>query len=352
MSRNNTIDFWRIIFTYMIVIFHFDTSFPFVGKMGLTPGWYIAVEFFFIVSGYLLYHKVCGDREETSPWGYTMHRYRQIYPKYLISLLLTFAVSAAIRGLSAAESVDLLLDSYWELLGLQGIGLSRGWDYINPVNWYISVLFISGFILWYFLKRHKKAFIHLIAPVFVMIAYSNLYRISGTKNAAVDIEGFYVNYALMKGIADMCMGVFAAKINERIREKQKNQTGGWRRGTTLQAAAAAGFVFVMILAAVRGNSKLDCLMALVLTLSVALAFLPAPGSFFGCRLIRGWSRITLNIYLLHEVFRTWIFPRLFPGKYALHQTMLIMALYILCVTGAAVLFEYLLKYRKKRNETI
>ena len=49
MSRNNAIDFWRIIFTYMIVVFHFDTTFPYVNRLGLTPGWYIAVEFFFIV---------------------------------------------------------------------------------------------------------------------------------------------------------------------------------------------------------------------------------------------------------------------------------------------------------------
>ena len=114
-------------------------------------------------------------------------------------MLITFIAIVIARKLSPVESVDLLLDSYWELLGLQGIGLGRGWDYINPVSWYISVLFIAGFILWFFLQRYPRAFLNFIGPVFVMIAYSNLYRISGTKNAAVDIEGVFTNYALMKG---------------------------------------------------------------------------------------------------------------------------------------------------------
>lgn len=341
MSRNNAIDFWRIIFTYMIVVFHFDTTFPYVNRLGLTPGWYIAVEFFFIVSGYLLYKKVQGAGGSISPWRYTLHRYKQIYPKYLISVLITFIAIVIARKLSPVESVDLLLDSYWELLGLQGIGLGRGWDYINPVSWYISVLFIAGFILWFFLQRYPRAFLNFIGPVFVMIAYSNLYRISGTKNAAVDIEGVFTNYALMKGLADMCLGVFAARFGEYLAGKKR--PGG------LKALGTAGFVFVMVLAALRGNSNLDCLMALVLAVSVAIAFLPTENRLLTSPLVRRWSKITLNIYLLHEVFRTWIFPQLFPGKYTVPETMGIMALYMVCVTAAAVLFEYLFRLAGRRR---
>lgn len=345
MNRNNRIDFWRIIFTYMIVVFHFDTTFPYIQKLGLTPGWYIAVEFFFIVSGYLLYQKAAGTETTRSPWKYTLHRYRQIYPKYLLSLLLLFFVIVYVRKLSLREAAELLLDSYWELLGLQGIGLNRGWNYLNPVGWYISVLFIAGFILWYFLKKHREVFLHLIAPVFVMIAFSNLYRISGTKNAAVDIEGFYVNYALMKGMANMCLGVFAAKIKEYFETKKQVRT--------IKALGTAGFLSVIFLSAVKGNSNLDCFMSLILMFSVATAFLPTENRFFVCRTVRKWSKITLNIYLLHEMFRTWIFPLVFPGKHSLAETMALMCLYIVCVTVAAVLFEYpfVRKVKKCKEKT-
>ena len=63
-----------------------------------------------------------------SPWRYTLHRYKQIYPKYLISVLITFAALVIVRKLSLVESVDMLLDSYWELLGLQGIGPGPGME--------------------------------------------------------------------------------------------------------------------------------------------------------------------------------------------------------------------------------
>ena len=58
MDKNNSIPFWRIIFTYMIVMFHFDTTFPWMRELGLVTGWYLAVEFFFLVSGYLIYAKM------------------------------------------------------------------------------------------------------------------------------------------------------------------------------------------------------------------------------------------------------------------------------------------------------
>ena len=43
-KENNSISFWRIIFTLLIVMLH----------CGYTQGGYIGVEFFFLVSGFLL----------------------------------------------------------------------------------------------------------------------------------------------------------------------------------------------------------------------------------------------------------------------------------------------------------
>ena len=108
----------------------------------------------------------------------------------------------------------------------------------------------------------------------------------------------------------------------------------------------------MVLAALRGNSNLDCLMALVLAVSVAIAFLPTENRLLTSPLVRRWSKITLNIYLLHEVFRTWIFPQLFPGKYTVPETMGIMVLYMVCVTAAAVLFEYLFRLAGRRRRRV
>ena len=68
----------------------------------------------------------------------------------------------------------------------------------------------------------------------------------------------------------------------------------------------------MVLAALRGNSNLVCLISRCG--GVAIAFLPTENACSLPRWLRRWSKIALNIYLLHEVFRTWIFPQLFPGR--------------------------------------
>ena len=71
----------------MIMIYHFDTHF-FVRSIvceGGVFGWYIAVDFFFMVSGFLLYQKAEKDGNTLNAFGYTLGRVKKIYPAYLLA---------------------------------------------------------------------------------------------------------------------------------------------------------------------------------------------------------------------------------------------------------------------------
>ena len=51
----NSIYIWRIVFTVLIMVMHFNNVYSKIYENPhITGGGYIAVEFFFIVSGYLL----------------------------------------------------------------------------------------------------------------------------------------------------------------------------------------------------------------------------------------------------------------------------------------------------------
>lgn len=332
-KKGNAIYFWRIIFTYMIVIFHFDNPFPYSAELGIRPGGYIAVEFFFIVSGYLLFEKSEQYKQRfPSAWQYTLHRYRQIYFKYLFAFVLVFCAIVQVRNLNLAETADLLLDSYWEIFALQGIGLGREWNYINPTLWYISILFIGGYIIYFFLLHYRDVFLKIIAPVFIMVAYSLLYRNVGSLDAVVRIEGIYLHYALIRGLADMCLGIYGVMINNYLQENYKGKKGIRILGVFLLLA-------VIFLALAKGHSTIDFLLAFMIMFGVAIAFLPTDYPLLSGKLVRCWSGLSLSIYLIHELFRSYVFPYSFTGSYRLGQKFQILVVYLLATSIGAIVFE-------------
>ncbi len=67
MKRNGTIDFFKFIFTLIIIIYH---SFSFVSrKTAYFKGGYVFVAYFFIVSGLLMAKSLCKQNENEKLLG-------------------------------------------------------------------------------------------------------------------------------------------------------------------------------------------------------------------------------------------------------------------------------------------
>ena len=62
-ARNGEIDVLRFVFSIIIVLHHFDQTFP----IGMMKDGYIAVEFFFMVTGFLMVHSL--HKLEPQPKG-------------------------------------------------------------------------------------------------------------------------------------------------------------------------------------------------------------------------------------------------------------------------------------------
>lgn len=328
--KGNMIYIWRIIFTNMIAAFHFDNIYSITKDLGMLNGWYISVEFFFIVSGFLLYQQCKSNKYETNA-AYIKDKYFKIYPIYIITFIITFMFKTA--G-DPAGRVARLYDSFWEIIGLQCIGLNRGWDYINPTAWYISALFICGFFLYYLLKNHENITVNFIIPLSIMVFYSWFYRKALMLDFhIVDIEGFFINGALMRGIAGMGLGVIAARLNAYLRENAK-LTILWK------AISVVGFVSVIVHSAKNGYTANDFPMAFILCICVAIGFLPnekikMPG------IIKYWSKATLGVYLIHEVFRMYIFPKTFEYPYDMPGKLKLLVLYLVVVNVSGILLTLL-----------
>lgn len=331
-GQTNNIYLWKIIFTYMIVAFHYPFTISFLYVRGCTWGWYIAVEFFFVVSGALIYRNTDKYKDRFgSSWRFTLHRYKNIWPKYLMAFVCVFIAICVTHHLSLKEAARKLLDSIFEIFMLQGIGLNREWDYINPTLWYISILIIAGYVIYWFLANHKDVFVKIIAPVCMLIGFSYLYRYVGSLDAVVKTEGIFLNQALIRGFCEMCLGMYAAMLSEYIAKKIDNRW--WLRVTEV-----ALVILVMVLSLTDGHSTNDFAFLGMIFIVVAIGFIPrayTPGD----ALVVKWSSITLNVYLIHELFRTYIMGLIFPDLEYGSVHILPSIVYFVLVTAAAVIME-------------
>jgi len=343
-TKNNSILLWRIVFTYIILIFHFDNKYAISGEFGLEIGWYIGVEFFFIVSGYLIYDKMDSlSAKCRNGLEYFIYRYRKIYPYYLGAFIFSFIMYFAVKdSFSVTDMIKVLSNDFFEVFALHGIGLDDGWSYINNTSWFISIMFISGFIVYHCLLKWKDTFVHFVAPLIIVVSFSYLYRNMHGIGAVVQISGLYNHQALMRGLADMCLGIMAAGLNGYFREKEHIK-GDSQKNMLIRSTGVLGFIFVILCSLKFGNSTTDFLYAMVLTVSVAIAFLPSKHRIFESKLLHAWSGITMSMYFVHDAFRTFIFPRWLGIPESIGMRMVYLLLYLVTVTLAAVLFDKIVK---------
>ena len=93
-KRNGEIDLLRFIFSSMIVIHHYNASFNF----NILENGYIAVEFFFLLSGYLMAqsaYKITSKKDKLesseiadSTWSFIIKKVKAFYPYYAFAVIL------------------------------------------------------------------------------------------------------------------------------------------------------------------------------------------------------------------------------------------------------------------------
>lgn len=91
-KRIYSIDVLKLVFAYIIAFFHFGTT--------IAPGPTVAVQVFFIISGFFLgkkfYARSFADGGKSySAWDYTLDHVTSIYPHYLFSLAAFFLYTLA-----------------------------------------------------------------------------------------------------------------------------------------------------------------------------------------------------------------------------------------------------------------
>lgn len=286
--KQNSIYFWRIIFTLMIVLLHF----------GISGGWYIAADFFFLVSGYLLAYK--GEDHSVTPLAYGKKRIRQLYPQYLAAILLYFIAANIIYGTPTERLPLYFFQAIPQFLCLQSVGPAVIFPCNSP-GWYVSALLIDSCILYFLFQKLRKNTFYLLCGILSVLCLGYFVVCLGNMDFWIE-HHYYISDGLLRGFFEMYLGMLAFYINQTLLQK-------WQEipSRVLDVIEYASFLVVIIGSFFLRRTAFDFLWLVLLFLGVLLAFRHHDTTMFQNRKLRSLSDLTYTMFLFHSFWATLIF---------------------------------------------
>ena len=265
-THNGIISFWKFMFSIMVIIFHSTERLP-NPKFFMYYG-RIAVEFFFLVSGYLMAKTALNENQNTTDIAkdtiqYIWKKIKAFFPYILISFILCFIVKNNInRKFTASE----IANSIWNLFLLEMSGLNS--PSINGMTWYISSMLISMLILYPLLKKYKKNFTHIIAPTIVFFVGGWLAYQQG--NFADPYIWMGITYkGVFRGFFELSLGTILYELAQKLKTVEFTFLGK----LLLTIIETIGFISVFFIVNVpNASNDYDFVMLAILSVSVTLAF--------------------------------------------------------------------------------
>lgn len=158
--KNNCcmIDIYRCLFTIGVCLMHFESAY-FNSERRVFEGCYLAVEFFFVLSGYLLCKAVKSGKYENAN-TYTGARIRELIPYNILMIACFFSWNVWQIVITENGFIRILLDivnkglyAFYELIFLQMFLPS---EMLNGPIWYVSVLITAGYAYYYYLDKRER----------------------------------------------------------------------------------------------------------------------------------------------------------------------------------------------------
>lgn len=165
---NHSISFFRIIFTIIIAFWHFRS----LSNDWLNSG-YIVVEFFFILSGYLLYQS---SRKNNGTIQYTKGRINKFWLKAIIITTILSIIDDSVQYNDINELLQFFVNIYFLLY--QILPFDNDIIISNGVYWYLTTLIWGSALIYAIIKtfsrKHKFILVNLCIVCYALVLMSGI----------------------------------------------------------------------------------------------------------------------------------------------------------------------------------
>lgn len=208
--RKGSIELYRFLMALIICLHHFrlySDALPYGGG-------YLAVDFFFILSGFFLYKHSKQKSRKDKPsvflcsFDYIVKRYNKLYPQYLFILI--FSAFFYIKFFKIVLSKDQIILLILKGFMLDGIYTNAQLN-IMPQGWYCSSLLLGSTLIFSLCIKFEDNFAKIFAPILAVGIYIIFYLKFGQLNLYSQY-GFIVTVGTFRAIAGLCLGVFLGTL--------------------------------------------------------------------------------------------------------------------------------------------
>lgn len=215
-KRIGEIELWRFIFS-IIIVFHHSRRLVGNDNALFFNGAY-AVEFFFILSGYLLMQSIDRMKSTTGSIGkdtflFIKKKYLSLCPDLFISWVLGAMVTIGAMGYTLKEAGNFLAGGIWEMGLLHMGGLNP--QGLNSAVWYLSSMLIAMAILYPILRKYKDGGRLVFAPLAAILIFGYLFAEFGSLRVPFGWTGLTFRGNL-RAFADLCLGVVCYQATQKF----------------------------------------------------------------------------------------------------------------------------------------
>lgn len=288
-KRVSSVELLRFVIIMSVVVHHYCE---------LSPNGYLGVDFFFVLSGFLLmanykkhYHSGCNAVVQAV--AYMKSRYLKIIPFYLLAFILSVILSVL---MNTKWNIGIFVkNAVWELLMLEGFGITQNL-FVGP-GWYCSSMLIAGFLIYFFLGKNSKIYIFIIAPVSLMVVFTYMANNFGNLNRWLQVDTF-ISTGTLRGFAEMGLGCMCYRAFDYAKDKIRNRMKVW--SSIVELMCISFILYVMFHKNTQGYDFVCVLAMAVLIISLFCA-----NSYFSSLLSNPISsylgKISISIYLNHII---------------------------------------------------
>lgn len=299
-KHNGVISFWKFIFCMIIVIFHagacFASSDNILFRMGS-----IGVEFFFLVSGYLMASSIVSKKSSDSvgkeTFTFLLKKFKAFFPYIFIA----FAIDVILRTILGNMTFETYVLSIWDLFLLLMPGFKTGG--LIRHTWYISAMLCCMALLYPQIRKFKENYFYLIAPLSVIFIAGWLNQnYSHLRGPFIWIN--FTHKGMVRAYFELCLGTILYPISLKISKINFTKIGRW----LLTIIEISGYLITVLASQFIYGGKMDFVLLLLLAISVTLSFSNrvVEKDLFNNKYFYFLEKLSLPLYLVHVPIRNYL----------------------------------------------
>ncbi len=280
----------------MIALLHFR----YYGGFGAEPtgfrGGYLAVEFFFLTSGFFLMKRIeeqwgKGEGSITlAVWKYAKARYIRLFIPYFLTV--TVAMLLRIFVWKNLYWKDYLIHGLYEIFMLQ----SFGFPYVTLILWYASALLIASVFLYWVALSMKEQYLILLL-FFVPGILSMLYQQYGHIDLTMG-KSFLVTAGLWRAVAELGAGCL---MYQAVKHLKAQIHGRFRISSTVFEMVLLLFILWIMFRTYRDIKDFPLLLLMILFLTSTMLESSALQIVFRHKCFSYLGEVSYAFYLVQAI---------------------------------------------------